>query len=70
MVIESLIVIAVISLMGISFLRGLYVGFRRGLADNKKKQSLQKKYCFQCEIEMPTKEKNGSLYCSNCGLRH
>lgn len=27
-------------------------------------------YCFQCEIEMPAKEKNGNLYCSNCGLIH
>jgi Zn finger protein HypA/HybF involved in hydrogenase expression len=27
-------------------------------------------YCFQCEIEMPVKEKNGRLYCKNCGLRH
>jgi hypothetical protein len=27
-------------------------------------------HCFQCEIEMPVKEKNGSLYCSNCGLLH
>jgi hypothetical protein len=27
-------------------------------------------YCFQCEIEMPVKEKNGRLYCTNCKLRH
>lgn len=27
-------------------------------------------YCFQCEIEMPVKEKNGRFYCSNCGLYH
>lgn len=27
-------------------------------------------YCFQCEIEMPVKEKNGGLYCKNCGLKH
>ena len=27
-------------------------------------------YCFQCEIEMPVKEKNGVLYCSNCKLIH
>jgi Zn finger protein HypA/HybF involved in hydrogenase expression len=30
----------------------------------------QELHCFQCEIEMPVKEKNGNLYCSNCGLRH
>jgi hypothetical protein len=27
-------------------------------------------YCFECEMEMSTKEKNGQLYCNNCGLRH
>ncbi len=27
-------------------------------------------YCFQCEFEMSTKEKNGRLHCANCGLRH
>jgi len=27
-------------------------------------------HCFECEIEMPVKEKDGVLYCSNCGLIH
>jgi len=28
-------------------------------------------YCFECEIETETKEnKNGQLYCSQCGLKH
>lgn len=27
-------------------------------------------YCFECEIEMPVKEKNGRFFCSNCGLIH
>lgn len=34
---------------------------------NKQKSTL---YCFECEIEMPVKEKNGVLRCSNCGLIH
>ena len=34
---------------------------------NKQAKNL---YCFQCEIEMPVKEKNGVLSCSNCGLIH
>lgn len=31
---------------------------------------LLKLHCFECEFEMPVKEKNGRLYCSNCGLYH
>lgn len=27
-------------------------------------------HCYECEIEMPVKEKNGKLFCSNCGLCH
>ena len=27
-------------------------------------------HCFQCEIDMPVVEKNGKLYCKNCGLIH
>jgi len=34
------------------------------------KASLQDLYCFECETEMPVKEKNGRLYCSNCKLYH
>ncbi|EKT3963226.1 hypothetical protein AAIP55_000805 [Flavobacterium psychrophilum] len=34
---------------------------------NKKREKL---HCFECEIEMPVKEKNGVLSCSNCGLAY
>ena len=27
-------------------------------------------HCFECEFEMPIKEKDGSVWCSNCGLIH
>jgi len=28
-------------------------------------------HCFECEIETETKEnKNGQLYCLQCGLKH
>lgn len=27
-------------------------------------------HCFECEIEMPVKTKDGIHYCSNCGLKH
>ena len=31
----------------------------------------RKLYCFECEIEMPTKVDNKSvLRCGNCGLKH
>ena len=33
-------------------------------------QELQDLHCFECEMEMRVKEKNGCLYCANCGLRH
>lgn len=36
----------------------------------KKKKPLQSLHCFECEIEIPVKEKNGRLFCSNCGLPH
>jgi late competence protein required for DNA uptake (superfamily II DNA/RNA helicase) len=32
--------------------------------------SNEKIYCFQCEIEMPAKEKDGRFYCTNCKLYH
>ncbi|PXY44498.1 hypothetical protein DMB68_13605 [Flavobacterium hydrophilum] len=33
-------------------------------------KTLQELYCFECEIEMPVKEKNGRYYCTNCKLYH
>ncbi len=37
---------------------------------NHEKNQCKKLHCFQCEIEMPVKEKNGKIFCSNCGLIH
>ena len=43
---------------------------------NKKRKShfvksdAERLHCFDCEIEMPVKVKNGRMYCSNCGLPH
>lgn len=27
-------------------------------------------HCFQCENDMPVKEKDGKAFCANCGLIH
>lgn len=40
------------------------------LQDSVDQEPGEDRYCFECEIEMPVKEKNGRLYCSNCGLPH
>jgi hypothetical protein len=34
------------------------------------KSDAERLHCFDCEIEMPVKVKNGRMYCSNCGLPH
>ena len=64
--------IAVIILFSVlAFFWGMWIGVKYALKDDDvsvtSKESL---YCFECEIEMPVKEKDGSLYCSNCGLHH
>ncbi|BFM42703.1 hypothetical protein CFS9_13440 [Flavobacterium sp. CFS9] len=68
-----LIIIALFS----AFLFALVGGFLTGLylvckieADDYNDEALPDEYCFECEIEMPVKEKNGRLYCANCGLYH
>jgi hypothetical protein len=67
------IVIIVVGLMFLSasFLIGLFVGIGSALdivdADHQRENDL---HCFECEIEMPVKEKDGQFYCSNCGLYH
>lgn len=57
--------------LGISFAVGYLIGLSEGLAfvDNEEENN-NEAYCFECEIEMPVKVKNGNLYCSNCGLHH
>ena len=61
-------IIALVSL----FTTGFLLGKKYEAADKPK---LNKKfplwaYCFECEVTTPTKEKDGHLYCSNCGLHH
>lgn len=55
----------------IEFLLGVYLILKITSDDlDEQEDWLLKIHCFQCEIEMPVKEKNGRLYCSNCGLYH
>ena len=60
-----------IIMLGISFVLGFLMGYSNGNKDNNTFESqLPELYCFECEIEMPVKEKKGVFYCKNCGLRH
>jgi Pyruvate/2-oxoacid:ferredoxin oxidoreductase delta subunit len=69
--------------IGISVMVGFILGmFFEAWTEPKKKRKPKKRkkntvrcgstdlYCFECEMEMSTKEKNGQLFCNNCGLRH
>lgn len=74
---ESLKIIvtaAVTSICFLAFCAGLFPPDPPKRKKKKKKKSKPEKpleaYCFECEIEMPVKEKKGKLFCSNCGLIH
>lgn len=66
-----LIIAAIVVALFIGFFTGMWVGVGCGmdaaLEDDNEDFLL---HCFECEIEMPVKEKNGKLFCSNCGLCH
>ncbi|MFV8392771.1 hypothetical protein [Flavobacterium sp. LB2P6] len=86
MTINILIGIGLAILVSIGFLTGLFVGIASALdvmdADHQKENEIdndrycaeysksEKLYCFECEIEMPVRVKNGRAFCSNCGLIH
>ncbi|MEO6176965.1 MAG: hypothetical protein ABIP27_17560 [Flavobacterium circumlabens] len=69
--------ILIFAALSAAFFIALITGFFIGLylvclieADEDEEWEVMDLHCFQCEIEMPVKEKNGRLYCSNCGLYH
>lgn len=63
-----LIILAIIIfLVMFAFFWCMWIVVKRALPDD---EDLLFLHCFQCEIEMPVKEKNGKLYCKNCGLLH
>lgn len=55
---------------GIGFFIGLFFGIMEVSDDEDGEENLGDLYCFQCEMEMSTKVKNGNLHCGNCGLKH
>lgn len=67
-------------LMLFCFFSGFIFAFACCLFEPKRKKTKKKKsknikelqdlYCYECEIEMPVKEKKGRLYCTNCKLIH
>lgn len=71
-IMESLIILT----YGVGcFLAGFFLGTNTYRKKKKRKSHFVKSdavrlHCFDCEIEMPVKEKNGRMYCSNCGLPH
>ncbi|MFV8351587.1 hypothetical protein [Flavobacterium sp. XS2P14] len=62
--------------MGMLF--GFLIGYGLGGIKKEKKEKnsnidkldAKRLHCFDCEIEMPVKVKNGRAFCSNCGLPH
>jgi hypothetical protein len=66
----ALLLVLFIALV-VVFLTVLYLIFKtENEEEEEKEQWLFEAHCFECEIEMPVKEKKGRLYCSQCGLRH
>jgi hypothetical protein len=62
------IILTVILAIITGFCFGLVVGLNSSDYDDE--NMYEELYCFQCEIEMPVKEKKGRLSCANCGLSH
>ena len=67
-----ILVIGALMLLSASFLIGFFVGLSNALdmVEFEENEDDRRLYCFQCEIEMPVKEKDGRFYCSSCGLYH
>lgn len=66
MVENILIIVSVLLVLCIAFFIGIWVGIGDAL-DMCEADAI---YCFECETEMPVKEKKGKFYCTNCGLYH
>lgn len=67
-----LTLIAIASAFLIALIAGFFIGlYLVCIIESDDDQECEEYlHCFECEIEMPVKEKNGRRYCSNCGLYH
>ena len=56
----------------VAAIMGFFYGYRESeeFEESNNFEPAPDLHCFQCEIEMPTKSKNGILRCANCGLCH
>lgn len=73
MMIENIVIVfGVLMLIIVAFFVGVWTGISSALdmSENESENESEDLYCFDCEIEMPVKVKNGRMYCSNCGLPH
>lgn len=57
-----------IIVIGTAYLTGYVIGIDEALDMIEEPEDERHLHCFECEIDMPVKEKNGDFYCSNCGL--
>lgn len=62
--------IALFISFGIGIFAGLYLAFEATQVDEDDEEQFPDVYCFQCEMEMPTKVRKGKFCCGNCGLKH
>lgn len=67
-----LVFLAIFICFMLGIIGGIYLALKatKDLEEPDDEEKFDHLYCFQCEMEMSTKEKNGRLYCANCGLRH
>lgn len=69
---ENILMIALgLMVIGALFMIGYFMGAANAFdMMAPEPEDRRRLHCFECEIEMPVIEKNGSFYCANCGLYH
>ncbi|WP_432221280.1 hypothetical protein ACRASX_11170 [Flavobacterium sp. TMP13] len=66
------LILAITIAAAIGFVAGFYIDFLYGFSPDLEydEDLLPQHYCHECECHTPIIEKEGSFYCSNCGLYH